>query len=286
MGYLMPGDGGDDKNRGVISGQATVSRVSRSSSMHKFVPWLVAISTIFLWWLVDALKLFPPVALPSPGDVLQQIVMIATKGYSGYTLLDNIGASVGRITVGFVTAVIVGVPIGFWMASNKFIFAALDPLLQFLRPIPPLAYIPVMVVWFGTGELSKFVLIFFCTLPIIIISAMSGVKSVQETRLRVASVFGASSMQKFRYVVLPSALPEIFTGMRVGIGVAWSCLVAAEILAASVGLGWLVQYAGQEVQIGIIFVGIAAIGLLGYLMELAIRLIESMAVPWKGRGTT
>jgi NitT/TauT family transport system permease protein/taurine transport system permease protein len=248
-----------------------------------YVPWLVATVIIALWWGVTALHFFPLTALPSPGSVVHDFIVVATVGYSGQTLLTSTLYSLGRITTGFIVAVIVGVPIGFWMASTEWVFLAIDPLLQFLRPIPPLAYIPVMIVWFGIGETSKVVLIFFCTIPIIIISAVSGVKSVQETRTRVAQCLGANKRQLFRYVIFPSALPEIFTGMRVGIGIAWTCLVAAEMIAASKGLGWMIESAGSELQMGVVFVGIVMIGLLGYGMELIIRSIEHRVTPWKGK---
>lgn len=248
-----------------------------------YVPWLVAAVMIGLWWAVTAVHLFPPTSLPSPGAVVHDFIVVATVGYSGEPLLTSTLYSLGRITTGFIAAVAVGVPIGFWMASTEWVFLAIDPLLQFLRPIPPLAYIPVMIVWFGIGETSKVVLIFFCTIPIIIISAMSGVKSVQETRVRVAQCLGANKRQLFRYVIFPSALPEIFTGMRVGIGIAWTCLVAAEMIAASKGLGWMIESAGNELQIGVVFVGIVMIGLLGYGMELIIRSVEHRVTPWKGK---
>lgn len=280
MGYLMPGT--DDETSSAA--EVALPEPPRQSKSHLWVPWLVAAVLVFLWWLVTTpLHLFPPIALPSPGSVLHEVMVTATTGYSGVTLWADIGASVGRITAGFLAAVIVGVPIGFGMASNRYVFSAIDPVLQFLRPIPPLAYIPVMVIWFGTGEMGKTVLIFFCTIPIIIISAMSGVKNVQETRMRVAQVFGATPMQQFRYVVLPSALPEIFTGMRVGIGVAWTCLVAAEMIAAQSGLGAMIETAGGELTMSVVFVGILFIGLIGYLMELIIRTIEHRLVPWKGK---
>jgi NitT/TauT family transport system permease protein/taurine transport system permease protein len=168
------------------------------------------------------------------------------------------------------------------MARSDIIFNIIDPFMQFIRPVPPLAYIPLLVVWMGIGELPKVVLILVGTLPIIIISTASGVRNTPIGRIRVAQCLGASPLQLFFYTILPSALPEIFTGMRVGIGIAWSCLVAAELIAADAGLGWLVQYAGQQLQVGFIFVGIIAIGLLGYAMELVIRLLEKLAVPWKG----
>lgn len=279
MGYLMPGTEDDID----LDKEVAVLVPPKSTRSHLWIPWLVAVILIAVWWLITALQLFSPVILPSPGNVVHQLIVTATVGYSGATLAADIGASVGRITAGFVAAVIVGVPVGFWMASSRLVFSAVDPLLQFLRPIPPLAYIPVMVAWFGTGELGKTILIFFCTIPIIIISAISGVKNVQETRLRVAQVFGATPFQQFRYVVLPSALPEIFTGMRVGIGVAWTCLVAAEMIAAQSGLGSMIETAGGELQLSVVFVGIVFIGLIGYLMELIIRTIEHRMVPWKGK---
>lgn len=250
---------------------------------HFYVSWLVAIVLVLLWWLVAAIHVFPPLDLPSPLHVAKDIYVISTTGYNGYSLLDNIGASTLRIAVGFIAAVILGVPIGFWMASNTIVFNAVDPVLQFLRPIPPLAYIPLMILWFGTGQLSKFILIFFCTIPLIIISSMSGVRNAQETRVQVAQVFGASGRQMFRYITLPSALPEIFTGMRISIAVAWTCLVAAEMIAAQSGLGAMILTAGNQLRVGIVFVGIIFIGLIGYLMEVAIRTVERQMVPWKGK---
>lgn len=248
-----------------------------------YVPWVAAALAVLIWWEITALHLVSAVALPSPVAVFHDLVATATVGYSGQTLLNSTLFSLGRISLGFVLAVLVGIPIGFWMATTEWVFLIIDPFLQFLRPIPPLAYIPLMVAWFGIGELPKVILIFFCTIPIIIISAMSGVKNVQESRRRVAECLGANRWQMFRYVVLPSALPEVFTGMRVGIGVAWTCLVAAEMIAASKGLGWMIQAAGGELQIGVVFVGIIMIGLLGYGMELGIRTLEHKMVPWKGK---
>ncbi|MCY0908445.1 MAG: ABC transporter permease [Sulfobacillus thermotolerans] len=228
------------------------------------------------------LHLFPALVLPSPITVSHEMMTLLTSGYGGKTLIQDIGISTIRITLGFIGAVVVGVPIGILMASSQIVFRAFDPILQFVRPVPPLAYIPLMVVWFGIGELSKITVILLGTIPVIIISAMSGVKNVPPQRIHVAECLGASRFQVFWHVILPSALPDIFTGMRVGIGVAWTCLVAAEIIAATAGLGWLVQEAGQALNVSAIFVGIVAIGILGYLMELIIRSVEKLAVPWKG----
>lgn len=237
-----------------------------------------------IWEGLSVLGIFSPVVLPSPWSVMREVPNLFTIGYGGQTLLTDMWISTARIAAGFLVAVIVGVPIGILMATSEVVFQALDPLLQFVRPVPPLAYIPLLIDWFGIGETAKVLLICLGTIPVIVLNTISGVRSIPRQRIQVAQCLGASRRQILRYVVLPSALPEIFTGMRVGIGVAWTCLVAAEIIAAAAGLGWLVQEAGQEVNVGILFIAITAIGLIGYAMELIIRLAERAAVPWKGRG--
>ncbi len=267
-----------------LEGQEELMRFQDRKMYRAYVPWTVAAVVISLWWFVTAMQWVSATALPSPQAVMRDFISVTVVGYAGVPLLESLVYSVGRVLVGFVMAILIGVPIGFLVASNEWIFLSIDPLLQFLRPIPPLAYIPVLVVWFGIGEVSKVLLIFFCSIPIIIISTMSGVKMVQETRMRVAQCLGASKRQIFRYVVLPSALPEIFTGMRVGIGISWTCLVAAEMIAASKGLGWMIEAAGSELQMGVVFVGIVVIGFLGYGMELMIRSAEHRLIPWKGKG--
>jgi ABC-type nitrate/sulfonate/bicarbonate transport system permease component len=247
--------------------------------------WLtcvVLIIAVLLWQAVSMAGVFPAFALPSPVAVWQAFVDIARNGYGGQTLVADILISCFRIVIGFVGAVAIGVPVGLMMSRSKIIFDIIDPLLQFIRPVPPLAYIPLLVVWFGIGELPKAILILVGTIPVIIIGTMSGVKSTPPLRIAVARTLGATNAQIFRRIVLPSAMPEIFTSMRVGIGVAWTCLVAAELIAASSGLGWLVQFAGQALQVAVVIVGIVIIGVIGYGMELVIRKLESWIVPWRG----
>lgn len=248
----------------------------------QWVTVLVLLSALVVWQLVANAGVFPAFALPSPVAVWKAFVAIVREGYGGQSLIADIAVSCLRILIGFVGAIAIGVPIGLLMSRNKLVFDIIDPLLQFVRPVPPLAYIPLLVVWFGIGELPKDILILVGTIPVIIIGTISGVKSTPALRISVARTLGASNAQIFRKVVLPSALPEIFTAMRVGIGVAWTCLVAAELIAASSGLGWLVQFAGQALQVSIVIVGIVIIGLIGYAMELVIRKIESLVVPWRG----
>jgi ABC-type nitrate/sulfonate/bicarbonate transport system permease component len=254
------------------------------SHAHRHATLIALICALVAWQVVSMLQIFPPIALPSPKAVWKALVLLLLHEYGGHSLADDVWISVVRIALGFVGAVILGVPIGLGMARSPLIFRIIDPFMQFIRPVPPLAYIPLLVVWFGIGELPKVLLILVGTVPVIIIGTISGVKGTPALRLSVARTLGASETQIFRYVILPSALPEIFTAMRVGIGVAWTCLVAAELIAADQGLGWLVQYAGQALQVAIVIVGIVVIGILGYGMELLIRLVERRAVPWRGQG--
>jgi NitT/TauT family transport system permease protein/taurine transport system permease protein len=268
----------------VASALAATSRTRMNGQgVQRLISALVIIAGVVVWQLVTMFQLVSPLYLPTPVSVLQNLQTLITIGLAQKTLFDDVWISVARVGVGFLAAVAIGVPVGILMGWNDVIFKVIDPFIQFIRPVPPLAYIPLLVVWLGIGEVPKVVLILIGTLPVIIISTVSGVRGTPIQRIRVAQCLGANPLQLFFHTILPSALPEIFTGMRVGIGVAWSCLVAAELIAADAGLGWLVEYAGQNLQVGIIFVGIIAIGLSGYLMELIIRALESLAVPWKGR---
>lgn len=245
----------------------------------RLMPFTV-VAVLFVLWLSMS-RFISPLAVPPPWTVVHELKMLITVGYAGQPFDIDILLSVERIGIGFMAAVVIGVPIGMLMARNEYIYQAIDPILQFIRPIPPLAYIPLLVVWFGIGETSKDILILVGTIPVIIINSIAGVRSTPVERIRLAQCLGATSLQQFVYVILPSALPQIFTGLRVGIGIAWTCLVAAEMIAASAGLGWLIQEAGQELQTAIIFIGIVVIGILGYAMELLIRGLEHWLIPWR-----
>lgn len=238
---------------------------------------------LVLWQLAATLHVFPPSVFPSPERVVHDAYIAQFQGFGGHALLFHAAISVARVLAGFIAAVILGVVIGVAMATIQPVHNLIDPWLQFLRPIPPLAFIPLLVLWFGIGELPKVLLIFFCTLPVIILNTRAGVLGVPMSRIRVARCLGASQPQIWRFVILPSTLPEIFTGMRIGMGIAWTCLVAAEMVAATRGLGWLVLQAGRNLQVGMVFVAIVVIGLIGYGMDALLGLAERRTVPWKGR---
>lgn len=199
-----------------------------------------------VWWAVAALQWVSPLFLPPPGQVLSKLITIAgPQGFMDATLWQHLGASLARILVALLAAVIIGIPVGIAMGLSPTVRGILDPLIELYRPVPPLAYLPLMVIWFGIGETSKILLIYLAIFAPVAMSALAGVKSAQQVRIRAAQSLGASRTQVLLFVILPGALPEILTGLRIGLGVGWSTLVAAELIAATRGLGFMVQSAGE-----------------------------------------
>lgn len=201
------------------------------------------LSVLVIWYLITALKIVPSLFLPSPQAVWQKFLEVSQQGFMKATLWQHLAASISRVLLALVAAIAIGVPLGLWMGLNKWVRAVLDPLVELLRPIPPLAYLPLLVIWFGIGETTKVLLIFFSILAPVIISSTHGVLSHQLNRERAALSLGASQSQVFWHVILPTALPHILTGVRIGLGVGWSTLVASELVAA---IGALVLWCSRR----------------------------------------
>jgi len=238
---------------------------------------------LFVWWAVTALKLIPPLFLPAPQQVLHQLWVIASpQGFMDATLWQHLGASLARILVALLAAVIIGVPVGIAMGLNETLRGILDPLIELYRPVPPLAYLPLIVIWFGIGETSKILLIYLAIFAPVAMSTLAGVRSVSQVRVRAAQALGANRWQVLRFVVLPSALPEILTGIRIGLGVGWSTLVAAELIAATRGLGFMVQSAGEFLATDVVIAGIGVIALIACALELGLRAVQRKLTPWHG----
>jgi taurine transport system permease protein len=188
-----------------------------------------------------------------------------------------------RVVSAFVLAVVTGIPVGLMMGMSRWARGLFDPPIEFYRPLPPLAYLPLMIIWFGIGELSKVLLIYLACFAPVALSARAGVRSASQEQINAALSMGASRAQVVRYVVLPSALPEILVGLRIGMGVGWTTLVAAEMVAASAGLGQMVLNASNFLRTDVVVMGIIIIGLFAYVFELAMRQLERWLVPWKGK---
>ena len=236
-----------------------------------------------IWWGVTALQLISPLFLPPPQQVLQKLIAIAgPQGFMDATLWQHLAASLARIAIALVAATILGVPVGIAMGLSPTIRGILDPLIELYRPVPPLAWLPLVIIWFGIGETPKILLIYLAIFAPVVMSTLAGVKSAQQVRIRAAQSLGASRAQVLWLVILPGALPEILTGLRIGLGVGWSTLVATELIAATRGLGFMVQSAGEFLATDVVLAGIAVIAIIAFLLELGLRALQRRLTPWHG----
>ncbi len=224
-----------------------------------------------------------PIWLPSPETVVGRFFEIASEGYQNFTLWEHLGWSLLRVIVGFALGALVGIPLGYAMGLSGWFRGWFDPIVEFMRPVPPLALIPLVIIWFGIWETGKIILLFLAALWIMIIAARAGVSGVNITKIHAAYSLGASKFQIMRHVIVPNSLPEIFTGARVAMGVCWGTVVAAELVAAQKGAGMMIIAASKFQLTDIVIMGIVLIGIIGYSIDILMRKAENWLVPWKGR---
>jgi taurine transport system permease protein len=248
--------------------------------------WLLSVASVaagfVLWQGVHAFGLVSAELLPGPADVARALVEILRDGYRGTTLWQNIFSTLGRCGIGFGLACAVGIPLGLLMGTLRPVSAALDYIIQFMRPLPPLSYLILLILWLGTGNTSKIALLFLTAFPIVVSSAAAGVRATKAQRIQVALALGASRAQIFRYVIFPSALPTIFTGLRIALAAAFSTVVAAELMAASDGLGWMIFSASQFLRNDVIILGILVLGILGLTLSRLLLAADRATVHWRG----
>ena len=221
--------------------------------------------------------------LPGPGELRDAFLDMVNDGYKSRSLLEHIGDSITRVLAGFGTGAVIGTALGLVMGYVPVIDAICAPFIEFLRPLPQLAYLVLLIIWFGIGETSKITLLFLAALPVSAVAARDGVRNVSIVRVQAAQSLGASRWQIFRYVIFPSALAEIFTGARLAIGAVYGTLIAAEIIAGTSGIGWLILDAGRFLRSDYVFVGIFIIGLMGILLDRALVTAEHRIVHWAGK---
>ncbi|MGH6807188.1 MAG: ABC transporter permease subunit [Ensifer adhaerens] len=251
--------------------------------MSGHISLLTALTLVALWLLVTEMQWVRPLFLPSPLAVWDKFVIALTEGVSNSTLAQHTLASLGRVLGAFALALVTAVPIGILMGVNRVMRGLFDPIIEFYRPLPPLAYLPLIIIWLGIGEFPKVFLIFLAIFAPMAIAARAGVRSVSIEQIHAAYAMGASRRQVISHVILKAALPEIFTGMRIGIGVGWTTLVAAEMVAAHRGLGFMVLNAAEFLASDTVIMGIIVIGVFAFAFDLLIRHLEKMLIPWKGK---
>jgi taurine transport system permease protein len=240
------------------------------------------------WWLICDLRVFSELFVPSPSSVWHALIQSEStrhgqRGFSGYYLHQHLLASLWRITRGVLLAILIGIPLGLLLATIRPFQIVVEPYVNFVRALPPLAYFSLLIIWFGIGDASKIWLLFLAAFPPITLSVLGGVQSIRRERIDGALALGAKRWQVVRYVVLPSVAPELFTGIRLALGFAWTTVVAAETINGIPGIGGLAWQTQQFQETNIAVLCIIVIGIAAIVLDLLVKSVERTVVPWRGK---
>ncbi|MBK6006848.1 ABC transporter permease [Ramlibacter ginsenosidimutans] len=238
---------------------------------------------LLLWTVVSHSSFVKPGYLPTPEAMWTTFLELLRDGYQGQPLSEHVEVSLLRTLVGFAAGVVVGVPLGLLSGYSRRAGAMISPIMAFIRPIPPIAFIPMAVLYFGLGEVGKIVLIFFVSFNYVQANAHAGAANFPIAYRRASESLGLTRWQTFMRIVLPGALPQIFTGLKVALALSWAVVVAAELVGAQKGLGFMISDAATLFRIPVVYIGIALIGVIGLAMNLTLNWLEAWIVHWKGR---
>ena len=256
-------------------------------SMYCTVERLLSITTIIVvvlaWYGITSYGLVSDVLLPAPQKVWRCFLTIASEGYKDSSLLTHLMDSMARLLGSFALVVVTAIPLGLASGTSSKVRAILDPLVEFYRPLPPLAYYTLLVLWMGIENPSKVALLFLAGFAPVYLSCVAGVSNIRHDLINGAYTLGASRRQVFFHVILPASLPDIFTGLKTSLGFTYTTLVAAEMVAAVSGIGWMVLDASKFLRSDVIFVGIIIMGITGILLDRLLRVLEEKIVPWRGK---
>ena len=241
-----------------------------------------------VWWIVAELDIWDDLFVPDPSAVWQRFIESESThdgqvGLSGYYLHEHLWASLVRIATGVGLAVVFGTVLGLALATSRTFQVIVEPYVNFLRALPPLAYFSLLIIWFGIENTSKIWLLFLAAFPPIALSVLSGVRGIPQQRLDAIRALGADRWQTLRHVILPSVLPELFTGIRLAIGFAWTTIVAAETVDGIPGIGGLAWSTKKFQQTDTAVLCIIVIGVAAILLDQGVKAIERRAVPWRGK---
>ncbi|MFW6267322.1 MAG: ABC transporter permease [Halanaerobium sp.] len=266
-------------NNQKISRKSNKKRKSKTEKTLTFLTW----SSIFLiWYVITKLGIFTPTLLPGPARVGSAFIRILENGYNGVPLWLHLGASFKRLFVALFFAIFSAIPLGLLSGYFDKVEAVIDSVVEFYRPLPPLAYYTLLVLWFGIDDTSKQILLFLAAFAPIYIACVSAVRKLNQDFVLSARSLGASQKDVFFKIVLPASLPEIFTGIRTAFGVAYTTLVSSEMVAATSGIGWMVLDASNFLKSDVIFVGIIIMGITGVIIDSGLRFLERKIIFWKG----
>ena len=236
-----------------------------------------------VWFAVSHSSFVKPGYIPTPEELGKTFFELVRDGYQGKPLYEHIGISLFRTLTGFLLGVVVGVQVGLLSGYSRRAGAMISPIMAFIRPIPPIAFIPMAVLYFGLGEVGKIVLIFFVSFNYVQTNAQAGAANFPIAYRRAAETLGLTRMQTFTNIVMPGALLQIFTGLKVALALSWAVVVAAELVGAQSGLGFMISDAALLFRIPVVYIGVALIGAIGLLLNFGLNFVEARIVHWKGR---
>ncbi|MBD0713382.1 ABC transporter permease, partial [Streptomyces sp. CBMA370] len=290
---LLDGAPGTAAPAGHGSGGAPARTAAGARPWARFLQWtalrLLALAVLVaVWQTVVAAGVWPRVLVPAPADVWRALVRASTvhdgtRGVSGHLLVEHLAVSLRRIALGTGYATLVGVPLGLLIGVVRPLAVVLEPAVTFLRTLPPLAYLSLLVIWFGIDESPKIWLLVIAALPPITAATAAAVRGVPGDLVEAARALGAGPLSVLLSVRLPAALPEILTGVRIAVGIAYTSVVAAETINGVPGIGGMIRDAQRYNQTDLVIAGLLAIGLSGILLDALFRGVEKAAVPWRGR---
>ncbi|WP_310832199.1 ABC transporter permease subunit [Paenibacillus pedocola] len=267
-------------NSGVIRSKPASKRRISKEWLYRGISVGSLLAALLLWWSASTLEWVNPLFLPKPQTVWSAFVDVLQDGYKGQTLLNHIGTSMRRLFLALAAAFITAVPLGILCGRYRVLRAVVDPFIEFYRPLPPLAYYTLLILWFGITDVSKVLLLFLGAFAPLFITAVFSVQRLSADRINGARSLGARGWKLYVFVIFPSVLPELLTGLRTAVGVSYSTLVAAEMVAAVSGIGWLVLDASKFLRSDIMYLGIIIMALIAIAIDLIIRSLIRRVSPW------
>lgn len=256
---------------------------SRRRICEALLSWSGASLLVAAWLAGTSLGWIDPFILPSPGKIATGLWKFVTEGHGHHSFLAHVSASLWRTTAGFTIGLVLGIPLGLLMGYFASVNAVLAPLFAFIRPIPVIAFIPLVILYFGIGEVSKILLISATAFWYIVLNTANGVRSVPQNLIQAAENLGLSRRQLFTSVILPGSMPFIMVGVKTTVALSWAVVVAAELIAAQQGLGHVIIDAGTFFNIPLVYIGIGLIGLIGLMLERIVTAVERRVLHWQGR---
>lgn len=255
--------------------------LNRPSKLQRQIAAFISIGAFLLLWQFSIMFTNLGNSMAGPGTILIAFIKSCFVNPIGsYTMIGHMLWSIARVMIAFIAAAVLGIVIGILMGTSKTFKAIFSPIFEIIRPIPPIAWIPLVILWFGLGELSKYFLIFLAAFCNITPNAYHGVKSVDPVLIGAARMLGANKLQIFFTIILPSSVPYIFAGLHTGLSVSWRTSVAAEMIRSNEGVGWVITNAQSIYDTTQMLIGIVAIGIIGYLLSVIMRGVESRLCAW------